>query len=80
MTAEELHPDPISRWKHRRRMAYAALVASLLYPLLVLMNIATDALVSLAWPFYGLTGSVLAVYIGGSVWETISITKDGIRQ
>lgn len=74
----DLHPDPITRWKHRRRLAYLAMTGSLCYPLLLLIA-DTNAVVSLAWPFYGLTGSVLAAYIGGAVWETISINKDGIK-
>lgn len=57
-------------------MSYASMVAGLKFPLLVLVT--TDpALAQIAWPFYAFVGSVVAVYMGSSAWESITINRSG---
>jgi hypothetical protein len=51
------------RWKNRRKMAWAALMASLAYPLLLLYT-ESDQLGAVAGPFYIFTGAVVGAYIG----------------
>ena len=70
----EDHPNPAQRWFHRRIHAYATLIAALAYPFAVGPLGIPDWT---AWPFYGLCASVLAVYGGGSVWESIKISGSG---
>ena len=55
------------RWKNRRRMAWLALLAGLLFPLL-LMATKSEQLGAVAGPFYAFVGAVVASYIG---WATI---------
>lgn len=76
--ASEQHPDPIVRWKHRRFMAYLALVGGLCYPLLLLVT-TDDVIVGLAWPAYIFLGSTVGGYIGSSVWETVKISAATTR-
>ena len=65
----EQHLDPARRWKNRRRMAWASLLASLAYPLLLIAVEDGQALASIAGPFYLFTGAVVSVYIGAATWE-----------
>lgn len=51
------------RWKNRRKMAWLALFAGLLYPLLVLFTDSTE-LGSIAMYFYLFVSSVVGAYIG----------------
>jgi hypothetical protein len=51
------------RWKNRRKMAWAALVAGLAYPLLLLYT-ESDQLGAVAGPFYIFVGAVVGAYIG----------------
>jgi hypothetical protein len=51
------------RWKNRRKMAWAALMAGLAYPLLLLYT-ESDQLGAVAGPFYIFTGAVVGAYIG----------------
>lgn len=70
------HPDPATRWKHRRRLTYAVVAAALLYPLLLLVTV--DPVVrDLAWPFYAFCGSIACAYMGTTAWESISINRSG---
>ena len=70
------HPDPQIRWLHRRRMAYASILAGLAFPLMLMVT--TDpVLAQIAWPFYAFVGSVVAVYTGSSAWESININRSG---
>ena len=55
--------DAQDRWKHRRRMAYAALVSGLLYPLL-LIRPETAEIGAVAVPFYAFAGTVVGAYVG----------------
>jgi len=57
----------IDRWKNRRRMAWAALVAGLLFPLLLLWS-DSDQLGSVAGAFYVFVTGVVASYIG---WASV---------
>lgn len=71
------HPDPKIRWKNRRRMAWLAMVAGLLYPMLFLF-VDSPNLASVAWPVMGFCGSIVSVYTGSSAWESIKL--DGARR
>lgn len=51
------------KWKNRRRMTWLALVAGLLYPLLMLYT-ASDQLDQIAIPFYLFVSSVVGSYFG----------------
>lgn len=53
----------IDRWKNRRRMAYASLIAALLFPLLVL-GTDSENIVGVAGPFYLFVSSVVGLYVG----------------
>jgi hypothetical protein len=53
----------MDRWRHRRRMAYAALAAGLAFPLLLLWT-QSDQLGAVAAPFYVFVGGVVMTYIG----------------
>jgi hypothetical protein len=55
------------RWRNRRRMAWAALLAGLLFPLLLLWS-DSDQLGSVAGAFYVFVSAVVASYIG---WATV---------
>jgi len=57
----------IDRWKNRRRMAWLALVAGLLFPLLLLWS-DSDQLGSVAGAFYVFVSAVVASYIG---WASV---------
>lgn len=56
-------PHTADRWKNRRRMAWAALVAGLAFPVLLLLT-QSDQLGALAGPFYVFVGAVVGAYIG----------------
>ena len=58
-----MNPD---RWKNRRRMTWASLIAGLAFPLLILVT-ESDQLGAIAGPFYVFVGMVVSVYIGGAV-------------
>jgi hypothetical protein len=51
------------RWKNRRRMAWATLVAALLFPLLVLWT-ESDQLGAVAGAFYVFVSAVVGSYMG----------------
>ena len=59
------------RWKNRRRMAWLALLAGLLFPLLLLWS-DSDQLGSVAGAFYVFVTGVVASYIG---WATVDDMK-----
>ncbi len=60
-------PNPIDRWKNRRRMAWASLFAGFGYPLLLWVS-DSDQIGSVAGPFYVFISAVIASYIG---WATV---------
>lgn len=64
----ETPPDSGRWWRHRRRMAWIAMLAGAGYPLLVL---GTDSatLGSIAGPFYLFVGAVVGAYIGFATWN-----------
>lgn len=77
-TAVEKHPDPERRWRHRRWMAWASLVGQLVFPFVAIgstyFGIDPAAVAgNVVWPFYVGTGSVVGLYIGSCVWESVSI-------
>lgn len=56
------------RWKNRRRMAWAALIAGLLFPLLLLWS-QSDQLGAVAGAFYVFASAVVGAYIGFAAWD-----------
>ena len=57
----------MERWTNRRRMAWASLIAGLLFPLLVLAS-DSKTLADIAIPFYTFVSAVVGSYIG---WATM---------
>lgn len=53
----------LDRWKNRRKMAWASLVAGLLFPLLLLVT-KSEQLGQVAVPFYMFVSAVVGAYIG----------------
>jgi len=68
------HPDPKTRWFHRRVMAYLAMVGLLAYPVLFLLA-DSPHLANVAWPVMTALGSVVGIYTGASTWESVNINK-----
>lgn len=62
------------RWKHRRLMAWIAFIASIIFPFLMSPLNIPDIVVI---PFYSFTGTVLAVFIGGAVFDDNNMRKGG---
>lgn len=56
-------PITTDRWVNRRRMAWLALMAGLLYPLLFLLT-NNQQLDNIAGPFYMFVSAVVGAYIG----------------
>lgn len=48
-------------WKHRRRMAYAALIGGIAFPVMVSFN---KELADISMPFYTFVGAIVGGYIG----------------
>lgn len=63
------------RWKNRRRMAWLALLAGLLFPLLLLWS-ESDQLGAVAGAFYVFVTGVVASYIGFATWDDLGRAKD----
>lgn len=63
---EEIGVDHVDRWKNRRIMAWASLIAGLAFPALLLFTKST-ALGDIAFPFYSFIGMVVSAYILGAV-------------
>lgn len=62
------------RWKNRRRMAWAALLAGLSFPLLVLYT-QSDQLGVMAGAFYLFVSAVVGSYIGFATWDDVAAKK-----
>lgn len=58
------------RWKNRRRMAWAALIAGLAFPLLLIFS-ASEQLGVVAGAFYAFVGAVVAAYIGFATYDDV---------
>ncbi len=54
------------KWKHRRFMAYVALVGGILFPLLVAYN---KELSNISMAFYTFVGAVVGGYIGFATYD-----------
>lgn len=63
------------RWKNRRRMAWAALLAGLAFPLLLLYT-ESPQLGAVAGAFYVFVTGVVASYIGWATWDDVSHEKE----
>lgn len=59
------------RWKNRRRMAWLALLAGLLFPLLLIWS-ESDQLGAVAGAFYAFVTGVVASYIGFATWDDVN--------
>ncbi len=64
----------VDRWKNRRRMAWLALLAGVLFPLLLLWS-DSDQLGSVAGAFYVFVTGVVASYIGWAAAEDMNSDK-----
>lgn len=58
-------------WKNRRRMAWLALFAGLLFPILILFT-DSDQLGAVSGSFYVFVTGVVASYIGFATWDDVS--------
>ena len=56
------------RWKNRRAMAWTALIAAILFPLLILYT-ESDQLGAVAGPFYVFLMGVVGAYIGFATFD-----------
>ncbi len=56
------------RWKNRRRMAWASMVAGLVFPLLILVSESPN-LGTVAMPFYLFVTGIVGAYIGFSTLD-----------
>jgi hypothetical protein len=56
----------VDRWKNRRRMCWLAMLAGLVFPVLVLAT-KSNQLGVIATPFYLFVSLVVTAYIGGAV-------------
>jgi hypothetical protein len=61
------HPNPERRWQNMRRMAWAAVVAGVLYPIPVAAT-GSQYLVDIAAVYYLFLGAVAGAYMGFSTW------------
>ena len=59
------------QWKNRRRMAWLALLAGLLFPILILFT-DSDQLGAVSGAFYVFVTGVVASYIGLATWDDVS--------
>lgn len=66
------------RWKNRRKMAWLAMLAGLLFPLLILAS-ESPTLGTIAAAFYVFVGGIVASYIGFATlddhWHDINPPK-----
>ena len=62
------------RWKNRRRMAWSALAAGLLFPLLLLWS-QSDQLGAVAGAFYVFVSAVVGAYIGFATVDDMNADK-----
>lgn len=77
--------DDADRWANRRAMAWISVVASLLFPALLLVT-ESDQLGAIAGPFYIFTSAVVGAYVGFATlddrWERdrySSYGRQGLR-
>lgn len=63
-----------NRWRNRRRMAWTALVAGLLFPLLLLWS-QSDQLGAVAGAFYVFVSAVVGAYIGFATVDDMNADK-----
>lgn len=63
-----------SRWRNRRRMAWTALIAGLLFPLLLLWS-QSDQLGAVAGAFYVFVSAVVGAYIGFATVDDMNADK-----
>jgi hypothetical protein len=68
----EDHPNPETRWKNRRRMAWLALIGLLAYPALFLFA-DSEHLASVAWPVMATLGGIVGAYVGFATWESVKV-------
>jgi hypothetical protein len=66
--------DHVDRWRNRRKMAWASLLAGLGFPLLLLAT-ESPQLGAVAGPFYIFVGAVVGAYIGFATAEDMNTDK-----
>ena len=59
----------VDSFKNRRKIAWSAHVAALLFPLLILST-NSDQLGQIAIPFYGYIGIIITAYIAAASYES----------
>ena len=67
------HPQPLVRWKNRRRMAWTALISMIITTILILFVVPEPRLALLAEPiiwFYFSMASVIGAYMGFTTWAS----------
>jgi hypothetical protein len=62
------HPDPITKWKNMRRMAWLCVWSGVLYPVSLYFVDDGKSISDVAIPFYLFVGSVVGAYMGFSTW------------
>lgn len=62
------HPDPATKWKNMRRMAWVALVSGVAYPVSLYFVDDGKSIADVAMPFYLFVGAVVGAYMGFSSW------------
>lgn len=67
------HPDPATRWKHRRFQAYICLIGVIGYPALFLLS-DSEHLAAVAWPVMLTLGGIVGAYHGMATWESVKIS------
>ena len=68
-------PTSSDRWKNRRRMSWLALIAGLLFPLILLIS-ESEQVGAIATPFYLFVTGVISSYIGFATWDDVSHDKE----
>jgi len=67
------HPQPLVRWKNRRRMAWTALISMLVVTFLAFFVIPEPRLALLSdvitWFYFGMV-SVIGAYMGFTTWAS----------
>jgi hypothetical protein len=66
------HPQPTIRWKHRRRMAYMALITAIIVLFLVLFVVDKEKLALLddiITGYYLFAASIIGAYVGFSTFD-----------
>jgi hypothetical protein len=61
-------------------MAWAALIAALLFPLIFIAVPSGEALATIAAPFYFFCGAVVGGYIGFAAWDDKNLQREAAQK